>query len=177
LLLVFTGGALLASLWLGKIRYHKPIILFCLVLFGSQLHHTSTLLRSTSISIQVSQILDPNVDAQSKLIAWHFAEPSLVYYADHTWKMSGGSIEKFQRSLNDQKIAGAVLLRREWTLSSAWSHWLAKGHLLDASPASDYSSVLDDWISSSPKWRAHTLQGFNAARTSWAEVIVLKPLP
>jgi hypothetical protein len=108
-------------------------------------------------------------------LAWQFAEPSLVYYAAHPWKMSGGSVEKFQRSLNQKHLAGAVLLRREWTLSGAWRHWLANGTLRNASPDSDNSSVLDDSVSASPKWRAHTIQGFNAARSSWAEVIVLKP--
>lgn len=176
LLLVFTGGALLALLWPKQHRFRIPLTLLWLALFGCQLHHTSSILRSTSISIQVSQFLGTNFNDQSKLLAWQFAEPSLVYYAAHPWKMSGGSVEKFQRYLNQKHLAGAVLLRREWTLSGAWRHWLANGTLRNASPDSDNSSVLDDSVSASTKWRAHTIQGFNAARSSWAEVIVLKPL-
>lgn len=111
---------------------------------------------------------------EAVLMGWQFAEPSLVFHLDHFWRFNIDlpAIEKELASPGPRLV---VLLRQEWTLSHSFKAWCAD---LPANvPATDYSSIVDEFAARHSDLAITRHLVFNAARSSWAEIIVMKRLP
>lgn len=100
----------------------------------------------------------------TQCLGWQFTEPSLVFHFDHEWRFTSkqATVEK-QLSKRDETIL--VMLRREWTLSHS---------LRNEGPAKDLSKEVDEVLAAHPDLRPITFRGFNAARSSWVELIALR---
>lgn len=109
---------------------------------------------------------------EGRLVACRFNEPSLVFHSGRSWKFTN-KLEVCERELNKGDVACVVLLRREWTLSEALGPFL-RGQRADLPPAMDESKNVDALVSRHPRFKSAQVRVFNAARSSWAELTVMK---
>ncbi len=118
--------------------------------------------RSIHPALKIAQSVGP-LPKDAELLGWQFTEPSLVFHFDHEWKFTS-KLETAIKNLDRKRPNVTVLLRREWTLDRA---------LRDGMPARDFSAEVDPVIASHPGHQVLRVDGFNAARSSWAEIVVL----
>ncbi len=70
-----------------------------------------------------------------------------------------------EKQLRKPSATVLVVLRREWTLSHA---------LRNDGPAKDFSKEVDQVLAAHPELHPVEVQGFNAARSSWLELISVR---
>jgi len=104
------------------------------------------------------------VPSEVECLAWQFAEPSLVFHFDRPWKYTS-KMETVAKHMARKNPTITVLLRREWTLAQA---------LNNPQPARDFSKEVDAIVAAHPGHRIIPFSGFNAARSSWVELILLQ---
>lgn len=146
-------------------RFPFAAIVSVLLLLPFPLYAVMNDLRVTHPAVQLAPQVG-TLPANAELMGWQFTEPSLVFHFNHEWKFSG-KLETVTKHLDRGRPNVAVLLRREWTLSKA---------LHSREPARDFSKEVDALISSHPDHRVIRFNGFDAARSSWVELVVLSKL-
>lgn len=109
--------------------------------------------------------------AKTDLIACQFTEPSLVFHFDRIWRYTN-KLTSLEGRLGRKGPRYAVVLRREWTLSEAVQRALL--HKRQDPPVMDNSAAVDALVKSHPDYEHRTHSVFNAARSSWAELVVMK---
>lgn len=134
-------------------------------------------IRSMHPAVKLTEQFWSELPAQTKFRACEFTEPSLVFYLPSGgvgWKM-GGNIEKahewFARTTS--KRAGVYLLR-EWTASDALEHCWTEKTFAGVLPGRDSSAAVEAGIDES-RYETRTFRGYNVARSSWVELLVLIP--
>jgi 4-amino-4-deoxy-L-arabinose transferase-like glycosyltransferase len=131
-------------------------------------HMTCLAIREVHAGAQIAQVGIP----AGRLVTWRFNEPSLVFHSGRAWKFTN-KLDICERELNKGDVGCAVLLRREWTLSKAVEPFL-KGDAATLPPATDESESVDALVSRHPRFQVSQLWVFNAARSSWAELTILR---
>lgn len=165
---VFGGmGALFAWRACGSWRWIMPI--FAVLGSATCLLPFSQSLRQTSVTLQVSRTLD-RMPAETQFFGSGYDEPSLVFYTQKRWEM-GAKIPAIRQQMEVGGPCAAVLLRREWTLEHEIKSWM--GQKARDTPAKDRSKEVDALIAAFPNAETHVITGFNGARSSWTEVVVL----
>lgn len=176
-LTLFGGGVLVVTLAVRRPGITPALVVVVTLLSAWQLQTTAGVFRNTSATLRIVRSLGLGVDAPDdlgRLFAWEYAEPSLVFYADHRWDYSGADIRNARDALNAERAPSAVvLLRREWTLDR-WLKAQQEGSEIKPT-AKDFSVAVDDLLREFPDHTAETVRGLNIARTSWVEVVVLRP--
>ncbi|MBL9145877.1 MAG: glycosyltransferase family 39 protein [Verrucomicrobiaceae bacterium] len=120
-------------------------------------------IRNIHPAVQLRCVLGP-VAPNTQCLGWQFTEPSLVYHFDHPWRFTSKqeTVEKQLRKPGDTIL---VMLRREWTLSHT---------LRNDGPAKDFSKEVDQVLAAHPEFHPVEVHGFNAARSSWVELMALR---
>jgi hypothetical protein len=108
--------------------------------------------------------------AETKFFGYGYDEPSLVFYTQKRWEM-GAKIPVIRQQMETGGPCAAVLLRREWTLEHEIKSWM--GNKARDTPAKDRSKEVDSLLAAFPNAETRVITGFNGARSSWTEVIVL----
>jgi len=101
--------------------------------------------------------------------AWRFGEPSQVFYldSDDGWRFSSNMPQTAKWLEEGEGRRGGVFLSRVWRIGNAF-----------VDP--EFAPVLDNWELiregiDAERFHLETVQGFNAARSSWEELIVVLP--
>jgi hypothetical protein len=117
----------------------------------------------------VSKILGAQT-RETRLFSQGYDEPSLVFYTQHPWEM-GVSAASLKKRLARPGPCGVVLLRREWALNGWIESVLGQKpiHL----PAKDRAAEVDAQCDAFPDMTRIVVEGFNGARSSWTEVVIL----
>ncbi len=123
-------------------------------------------LRRLHPAVQLRAVTGP-IRKDSKLIGWQFTEPSLVFYFDHEWHFTT-KMATVEMELTKARASLIVLLRREWTLSHA---------LRNGGVDTDFSKEVDALVAAHPDRKLIRVEGFNAARSSWVELVGLQSRP
>jgi 4-amino-4-deoxy-L-arabinose transferase-like glycosyltransferase len=110
---------------------------------------------------------------KTELIGCRFAEPSLVFHFQHQWRFISKK-ESLEKRMQRPGPRLVVLLNREWTLSDALQRWLAGKD--QSPPGEDLSAEVDALAARYPDYQRSSVTLFNAARSSWAEIVVLERL-
>lgn len=173
LLGIFVFGGI-GSLYAWRARGHWRWIMPLFAVLGSAtcLLPFSHSLRQTSVTIQVSRAL-ATMPAETKFFGYGYDEPSLVFYTQKRWEM-GAKIPVIRQQMETGGPCAAVLLRREWTLEHEIKSWM--GNKACDTPAKDRSKEVDSLLAAFPNTETRVITGFNGARSSWTEVIVLSQL-
>jgi hypothetical protein len=141
------------------------IILGCL-LAAVPTHFLCVSLRQHSATLAVMRHLPP--DKTTSPIGWNYTEPSLVFYARSPWNFTGKA-QRVEQHLKKHANTVVVALQREWTLD----HWLR--HKASVNPKSDLTGPLQAFASMHSTHESQIVSGFNPARFSWVEVLLLTP--
>lgn len=164
------GGVAACFVWKNGMRGRSAWLAWAaMLLTGASLLPLGAALRSHSIPVRVAEHLG-SLPPDMKLYGCGYAEPSLVFYTDRRWQFTD-DVKSAQTCLGSSKHAAVAVLRREWTLDK----WF-KG-LLGAAPfglpAKDNSLVVTEAQRQSEATRSLLIEGFNIARFSWAEVVLI----
>lgn len=163
------GGVAALFAWKGHgaIRWGMPLL--AVISCALALLPFSQQLRETSVTLQVAKHFKP-LTPETRLLAQGFDEPSLVFYTQHPWEM-GVPMTEIKKQLALPGPCSVVLLRREWTLDGWFKSLL--GQRPPHQPSKDRSAEVDAFQAAFPDMTRHVIQGFNGARSSWTEVVVL----
>lgn len=126
-------------------------------------------LRAASVPLHVAERLG-TLPQETRLHGCGYTEPSLVFYTDREWQFTD-DVAKAPLCLAASGPVAVVVLNREWTLDK----WF-KGVIGTAPagvPAKDQSAAMDSLLRRSPDVQHHLIAGFNMARFSWVEVVLL----
>lgn len=165
-------AAMVAIPWLALTR--RPLLaLVPVALVSLALHQTGRELRAMHPVVAMSEDLRMAAK-RGDLVAAGFTEPSLVFYANHPWKMVG-KLDTLRTRLAKRGTSAVVCLRREWTLSEWLRQWRAGR---TAAPSTDLSADVDQLAASVPGSTVKIASGLNLARSSWVEIaLIIKPQP
>jgi hypothetical protein len=166
---VTAAGALTIWLWLRQSALVLALWLAALVSVGWQTHAISAALRPIHGGVALAARA-PTLGPKSRLVGCQFNEPSLVFHLNHPWKFTNHH-DRLEKELVKKGTVLAVVLRQEWTLSAAFADFWA-GRQTQA-PSTDESSAVDALVVRHPGYQSERVFLFNAARSSWAEVVVL----
>lgn len=128
---------------------------------------------SFAMVMQDIRTLHPAVQLRSKLgavskdarcLGWQFTEPSLVFYFDHPCRFSS-KMATVEKQLAKPGETLLICLWREWTLSHS---------LRRPGPARDFSPEVDQLLAAHPDLHPVIIEGFNAARSSWVEIVAMR---
>jgi 4-amino-4-deoxy-L-arabinose transferase-like glycosyltransferase len=171
-LLLLCGGVAAAVLWSRPGRFSFSIALAWMLSLATSLHSLAWELRLSSVTLQCTKEILP-MPSGTRCLGCGYDEPSLVHYTALKWQI-GGDLPAARRFLEQEGPCAVVLLRREWTLE----HWLKTltGSKPPGTPAKDFSADVDALLAGFPQTERHQVVGFNGARSSWTEVVVVKRL-
>ena len=161
------GAALFAWKRNGMARWWMPLT--AMVAFALALLDFSHQVRETSVTLQVSKILGAQT-RETRLFSQGYDEPSLVFYTQHPWEM-GVSAASLKKRLARPGPCCVVLLRREWALNG-WIEFVL-GRRPIYLPAKDRTTEVDAQCGAFPDMTRIVVEGFNGARSSWTEVVIL----
>jgi len=115
----------------------------------------------------------PALPDKTELIGWRFSEPSLVFHFQRLWRFTSKreSLEKRMQRPGPHLV---VLLNSEWTLSDALERWLSGKD--QSPPGVDLSAEVATLATRYPDYQLSSVTVFNAARSSWAELVVMARL-
>lgn len=116
----------------------------------------------------------PDLPEKTELIGWRFSEPSLVFHFQRLWRFTS-KMESLEKRMLRPGPRFVVLLKREWTLSDALERWRSGADL--SPPGEDLSAVVEALAARHPDYQVSSVAVFNAARSSWAELVVMTRLP
>lgn len=181
-LLVVLGACGLALPALLRARRPLPALGFPALALGFAVVFMTSLLRQQNATLGCLRPLEetsapasglPPLSAQTACLGWDYTEPSLVFYSGRTWTFTGKP-DKAASFLRRHPDALVVALRREWTLE----RWL-KNAFLSGSPAPsrDQSALIDTLLDAHPRLQTRAVTGFNAARMSRVELVLLRQTP
>lgn len=160
------GGTAVCLLWKqGMTPRNAWLSGFAVVLTSVSLALFGQQLRNTSVPVRVAaQLGTPSQNMP--LHGCGYTEPSLVFYTNHQWQFTD-DVNAARQLLQQPGPVAVVVLKRDWTLD----RWF-KG-LLGTAPkgtaAKDHTAVVQtlDGV------EERAIEGFNMARFSWAEVVLL----
>jgi 4-amino-4-deoxy-L-arabinose transferase-like glycosyltransferase len=161
------GGLVVAVVWKQGLTVRNTALLgLTLLLTSTSLSHLGGQLRATSIPVQVAgEISTPTHDMT--LHGCGYTEPSLVFYTDHPWLFTD-DMSAAKTLLQKPGPLALVMLRREWTLDRWFKALL--GTAPKGQTAKDHTALVNQLNSESSSMKTLTMEGFNMARFSWAEV-------
>lgn len=163
------GSAAALFAWKGRGVARWGLPLFTLICCSAALLPFSQQLRETSATQQVVKHLSP-LPPNTRLLAYGYDEPSLVFYSAHPWEM-GVSIATLKKQLALPAPCAVIMLRREWTLDLWFKSMF--GQKRSSLTAKDRAAEVDALCAAFPSMTSHVVSGFNGARSSWTEVVVL----
>jgi 4-amino-4-deoxy-L-arabinose transferase-like glycosyltransferase len=162
------GGSVACLLWKqGMTGRNTWLICLTVALTSASLVLLGHQLRATSVPVRVAAKLG-TLPTGMTLHGCGYTEPSLVFYTDHQWQFTD-NVNAAKQLLQQTSPVVVVVLKRDWTLD----RWF-KG-LLGTAPkgtaAKDHTVILQALhAESSSGVQSRTIEGFNMARFSWAEV-------
>jgi len=161
------GGFVVAAVWKQGLT-HRNIGLVCLTLLltSTGLSHLGSQLHTTSIPVQAAAKIGTPTPGMA-LHGCGYTEPSLVFYTDHPWLFTD-DLSSAKALLQKPGPHAVVMLRREWTLDRWFKGML--GTAPKGQTAKDNTALVDELKSESSRMKTQTIEGFNMARFSWAEV-------
>ena len=161
------GGLVVAVVWKqGLTVRNTALVCLTLLLTSAGLSHLGGRLRATSIPVQVAAQTG-TITPDMTLHGCGYTEPSLVFYTDHPWHFTD-DMSAAKTLLQKPGPLALVMLRREWTLDRWFKALL--GTAPKGQTAKDHTALVDELNSESSSTKTQTIEGFNMARFSWAEV-------
>ena len=161
------GGFVAGALWKhGMTLRNTALIGITLLLTSASLSFLGRQLHATSIPVQVAAEIGTTFPDMT-LHGCGYTEPSLVFYTEHTWQYTD-DIGSAKALLQKPGPLALVMLRREWTLDR-WFKALI-GTTPKGQTAKDNTALVDELKLESSSTKTQTIEGFNMARFSWAEV-------
>jgi hypothetical protein len=185
-LLALSGSLLFLQLGALLLRAPKPALrwsamlgvaagAFCL---ASTAHHIRMIFPPDDMPIATSGS-DPNAPwagevprEKVNLVAHRYTEPSLIFYHEGLWHNSD-RVEKSIRKFERKNARAMVVLLREWSASDALE--AAREGRDWRAPAEDHRTEAEQLAKQLGLRMVYRTQGYNVARTSWAEVGLLVP--
>jgi len=164
------GGVAALMVWKQSLRGSAAIMACAAVILTSvSLIALGRNLRTASVPLVVAKHLG-TLPARMTLHGCGYTEPSLVFYTNHKWHYTD-DMAAAQQFLAKPGPVAVVMMKREWTLD----RWF-KGMMIatpSGKPAKDHSAWVNDLLKQTPGVKSIAIEGFNAARFSWAEVVLL----
>ena len=126
-------------------------------------------IRENNIAIQLKDFLDDEIEQEGwSFCSYRYGEPSQVFYIDskEKWRFVS-KLEWMENWLSMHPKEGVAIFRtRVWRFDQ----------LLNKNPATDYDDrkVVMEMLGQD-RYDVHAIEGFNAARTTWEEVLVAIP--
>ena len=168
--LFILGGLASTFAWRGRGLWRWLLPLLAIAATVSCLVPFSQNLRRTSVTLQLSEHLQ-SLPADARFLSSGYDEPSLVFYTQRRWE-TGVNMNIVHEQLALSNPCAVVLLRREWTLDH-WIKSLAGGQNAPGPSAKDRSAEVDALRNQHPDLEYHLVEGFNGARSSWTESVLL----
>ncbi len=172
-------GAAAALPWF--IRYRKPAFMgVAFLIMGTATAFLCYNIREAHPVMAMRQVwADPPPEGAAPVTefrAREFTEPSLVFYSQPGWDMKG-KIETAIPWVKRKPGRVLVIMLREWQLDDVISGFSRKG-IKGVWPSNDYHHQIYDTLEteSTEGLEIGTYAGFNAAKTSWVEVMVFRSL-
>jgi len=170
---VLTALAIFGSLMVGAVRFQSrkaclvALVTLCFVpLSVDALCASIRRVHAAALLSGDAKTLPDNTE----WIACQFTEPSLVFHFDRTWRFTANS-KTLDDRLHRRGPHYALMLRREWTMSDCFHRAVHRESF--AAPATDFSTEVDALVAAHPDYASRSVSVFNAARASWAELVVL----
>lgn len=161
------GGFVAGALWKhGMTARNTALVGLTLLLTSASLSFLGRQLRATSIPVQVAAEIG-TIKPDMTFHGCGYTEPSLVFYTDHPWLFTD-DLSSAKALLQKPGPQAVVMLRREWTLDRWFKSLL--GTAPKGQSAKDNTALVDQLKPKSSSTKTLTLEGFNMARFSWAEV-------
>lgn len=161
------GGFVAGALWKhGMTARNTALVGLTLLLTSASLSFLGRQLRATSIPVQVAAEIG-TIKPDMTFHGCGYTEPSLVFYTDHPWLFTD-DLSSAKALLQKSGPEAVVMLRREWTLDRWFKSLL--GTAPKGQSAKDNTALVDQLKPESSSTQTLTLEGFNMARFSWAEV-------
>ncbi len=166
--LALLGGVIV---WLVVTRSRLAVFgsLLAMVATAALLHLVCLDVRAIHPAVTVAQQY-PALPTNTELIGWRFAEPSLVFHLDRQWRFTS-KVESMEKRMLRAGPRLIILLKREWTLSDALQRWLGGKSMTE--PTEDLTAAVDAVAARHPDYQSSTFSAFNAARSSWVELVVM----
>jgi 4-amino-4-deoxy-L-arabinose transferase-like glycosyltransferase len=165
-MIAFGGGLLFLLPW-----QKRWLSGFVMLAVAGTIAMTCGQLRETSPVIALAKQHGEEMK-DADLIACHFTEPSLVFYANREWKFTS-KFETVEKHLSQPGKKLAVLLRREWTLNGWLQQQIGHGKKYASTPDRDLSKEVEALQARHPDTKVSMVSGLNLARSSWVEITVL----
>jgi 4-amino-4-deoxy-L-arabinose transferase-like glycosyltransferase len=170
-LVLVAGGAVACMVWRkGDANRLAWVAGAAIFLIGASLVPLGRALRARSVPVKIASHLR-DIPPQTVLHGCGYTEPSLVFYTDHPWRFTD-AVHQAKERLDAEDTMAVVVLKREWTLDRWWKS-LWNGNPAAAAAAKDHSVFLDGLLKRSPDVEFHVIEGFNMARFSWVEIVLL----
>lgn len=161
------GGALVCAVWKqGMTRRNAWLVCVTMALTSLSLALLGQQLRATSVPVRVAAHLGA-LPSDMAVHGCGYTEPSLVFYTNHIWQFTD-YVSEAKRLLQQSGPVAVVALQREWTLDR-WFKGLL-GTAAKGTAAKDFTTSLQI---ESAGVQSQKIEGFNVARFSWAEVVLV----
>jgi len=170
LLSLAVSGAFLIWLVVSTGRRGLRGAVLSLVAVAALLHIVCGDIRRLHPAVTLAQRF-PSLPEKTELIGWRFSEPSLVFHFQRLWRFTS-KLEGLEKRMQRPGPRLVVLLKREWTLSDALQRWLSGAD--QSPPGEDLTADVEALAARYPDYQKSSVAVFNAARSSWAELVVLE---
>lgn len=155
------GGAAACLAWKNGLSGKTAWLAAAAVLLtGASLVPLAHALRETSVPLRVAGLLG-SASPEMRLVSCGYTEPSLVFHTDRQWLFTGEPADA-KTHLQQPGTVAVVVIRQEWTLDRVFKRQPAR-----------YDPKIADELRSAPGVQSHVIEGFNTARTSWVELVLL----
>ncbi len=178
LLLLISGGVLTAGVALPlALRFRRlGFALGALVLLSLAFHEGGSLIRSMHPGIAAVEFWKASgVPEKTKFRASGFSEPCLVFYQDANgpWKMGDNDERTLEWFAGEGSTRAGIFLLREWQFDDVKWEYLTRR---DWPPSQDRREAILGKLDPQ-RYETRTVRGYNAAKTSWVECLVVWQRP
>ncbi len=133
-------------------------------------------IRQVHLSVRLAPVFEAAglESGRREAIAVGFREPSLVFYGDGWFQMFGDQESLASWGVPDE-TAIVTVLTKEYRADDVISGWFGGGEPGENGAKPGKVRAVRDDLFPKDEWRREVYAGFNPARTSWVEVVVLLP--
>jgi 4-amino-4-deoxy-L-arabinose transferase-like glycosyltransferase len=162
--------AICGALTIIGLKHRSPALMIgivCLVIALPTHFFCSALRKNSATLAAIAHLpqLPPTIH-----LGWDYTEPSLVFYSRSKWTFTGKA-ERVHQHLKQHPQPFVTVLQREWTLD----HWIRQRGA--DQPKRDHTEQVENLIAQHPHLKPIIVSGFNPARFSWVEVVLLAAAP
>lgn len=168
--LTLVAVALLGLLRLTRRPFSLPAFAGLAVLIGLSIAVLGAGMRSSHATIQLAKTLGtkPGERQEGKLLGYHYAEPTLIYYTGH-FRVAANRPEAALAVFAEEDPGLVILLRRDYSIEKLLAAWWSGNPPRPDREIEPFLTV--------PPGESFRISGFNPARFTWVDLEVWKRSP